>query len=297
MIVLIIPATEIWKRRNRRPRTAAGAPAPNNPRDEYNRKLRRYMDRYLAPTTAEVLQRYADGATIDEIAAILDHLQVNTSDKLAEVALRDLQVWFSDIDGYSKKRFEDSIRRAMGVDAKSILNPVLADKMRKSAISENVALIRGLTREHYKDVMGAILTDYRGDGFTDGSKSLAGRIQAVTGMTKDRASFIARDQTAKLNSILAEAHQTEAGITHYVWRTAGDRRVVGTPGGLYPKWNEAHGNHYARDGKIYSWKNPPADGPPGQAIGCRCIAAPVINPAEIKAMDLRTEPEKYRKAG
>lgn len=287
-LVIAAPASGGGRRRNNRPKTAAGAPAPNNPRDEYNRKLRRYIDKYLGPTAQQVMQSYAEGATVDEIAAIVDQLQVQTANKLTEIALKDLQVWFFDIDGYSKKRFEDSIRRAMGVDAKSILDPVLADELRRATISENVALIRSVPREFYGDVMSAIVADYRGDGFPDGSKSLAGRIQNLTNITKERASFIARDQTAKLNSVLAEARQTDAGVTHYVWRTAGDRRVVGTPGGLYPEPTKRHGNHYMLEGKVFSWKNPPKEGAPGpgRQINCRCIAAPVLDPSRVKVVQL-----------
>jgi SPP1 gp7 family putative phage head morphogenesis protein len=295
-LVLAAPAFGGGRRRNNRPRTAAGTPAPNNPRDEYDRRLRRYVAQYLGPTAQEIMRSYAEGATMDEIAAILDRLQVETADTLTEIALKDLQGWFIGIDGYNKKRFEDSIRRTMGIDAKSILDPVLADETRRAAISENVALIRGMTREFHGDIMSAIVADYRGDGFPDGSKSLAGRIRNLTDMTKERASFIARDQTAKLNSVLAEARQTDAGITHYEWRTAGDRRVVGTPGGPW-KPSKQHGNHYERDGKIFSWKKPPVDGPPGISPGCRCIAAPVIDPRELRMVDLTTGTVRYRETG
>jgi uncharacterized protein with gpF-like domain len=296
-LVIANPASGGGRRRNNRPRTAAGTPAPNNPRDDYDRRLRRYVAQYLGPTAQKVTLFYAQGATVDEIAAILDRLQVETADTLSEIALKDLQGWFTDIDGYNKKRFEDSIRRTMGIDAKSILDPVLADETRREAISENVALIRGMTRKFHGDIMDAIVTDYRGDAFPDDSKSLAGRIQNLTGMAKERASFIARDQTAKLNSILAEARQIDAGVTHYEWRTTGDMRVVGKPGGLYPKGSLAHNNHYERNGKIFSWKKPPLDGHPGQAIGCRCIAAPILNPAELRMVDLTTETVRYRETG
>lgn len=307
-LVIAAPASGGGRRRNNRPKTAAGAPAPNNPRDEYERRLRRYINQYLGPTAQQVVQSYTEGATVDEIAAILDRLQVETADKLTEIALKDLQVWFFDIDGYSKKRFEESIKRAMGIDARSILDPVLANETRQAAITENIALIRSMPDEYYFGTVGkdgkrrrdgiihAVLDDYAGVGFPDGSKSLAGRIQNLTGIAKERASFIARDQTAKLNGVLAEARHTDAGVTHYVWRTAGDRRVVGTPGGLYPNGSRLHGNHYERNGKIYSWKKPPVDGPPGQAIGCRCIAAPILNPAELRYVDLESGAVRYRSA-
>ena len=295
-LVLVAPSFGGGRRRNNRPRTAAGTPAPNNSRNEYDSRIRRYVSQYLGPTAQDVMQSYIAGATVDEVAAILDRLQVETADKLTEIALKDLQVWFFDIDGYNKKRFEESIRRALGVDAKSILAPMLATETRQAVIAENMALIRSMPREYYGDVMKAIIADYRGDGFPDGSKSLAGRIQNIGNITKERASFIARDQTAKLNSILAEARQTDAGVTHYVWRTSGDRRVVGAPGGPW-KPSKLHGNHYERDGKVFSWKKPPVDGPPGQAIGCRCFAAPILNPAELRMVDLTTGTARYRETG
>lgn len=286
-LVIAAPASGGGRRRTNRPVTAAGAPLPNNPRDDYDRRLRRYITQYLGPTAQDVMQSYIDGATVDEVAAILDRLQVETADTLTDIALRDLQSWFFNIDGYSKARFENSIKRAMGIDARSILDPVLANETRQAAISENVALIRGMSREFYGDVMQAVIADYRGDGFPDGSKSLAGRIQNLGNMTKERASFIARDQTAKLNSVLAEARQTDAGIETYTWRTAGDRRVVGAPGGPW-KPSKQHGNHWDRDGKVYSWKNPPPDGHPGQPIGCRCFAAANIVPNRLRVVNFDT---------
>lgn len=295
-LVIAAPASGGGRRRNNRPKTAAGAPAPNNPRDEYDKRLRGYINKYLGPTAQQVMRSYTEGATVDEIAAILDRLQVETADKLTEIALRDLQVWFFDIDGYSKKRFEASVRRTMGIDAKSVLDPILAREVKQAAIAENVALIRSIPREFYGDVMSAIVTDYRGDGFPDGSKSLAGRIQNLGNITKERASFIARDQTAKLNGLLARTRQEDAGIDIFQWRTAGDQRVVGKPGGLYPNATPQHGNHYARNGLYYAWDGRerqvngvkvhgrPDDGFPGAPINCRCFAAPVIDPSKIKAV-------------
>lgn len=295
-LVITSPASGGGRRRNNKPKTAAGAPTPNNPRHEYDNRLRRYITRYLAPTAQQVLRSYTEGATVDEVAAILDRLQVETANKLTEIVLKDLQVWFFDIDGYSKKRFEDSIRRSMGVDARSILDPVLERKVKNAAITENVALIRNMPREFYGDVMQAILSDYRGDGFPDGSKSLAGRIQNLGNITKERASTIARDQTAKLNSVLAQTRQEDAGVEYFQWRTAGDRRVVGAPGGPW-KPSKQHGNHYERDGKYFAWDGKarklangvvinamPDDGPPGTAIQCRCFAAPVLDPGRMKVV-------------
>ena len=58
--------------------------------------------------------------------------------------------------------------------------------------------------------------------------------------------------------------QKEAGVTEYIWQTAGDERV--------------RPNHRSKDGKKFKWSNPPADtGHPGQDYQCRCVAEPVLD--------------------
>ncbi len=46
--------------------------------------------------------------------------------------------------------------------------------------------------------------------------------------------------------------------THYLWRTQGDDKV--------------RPSHAAREDRAFRWDEPPADGPPGTAYGCRCRA-------------------------
>lgn len=48
--------------------------------------------------------------------------------------------------------------------------------------------------------------------------------------------------------------------SHYIWRTRGDEKVRAA--------------HYANDGKIFAWDNPPDTGHPGEDYGCRCWAEP-----------------------
>ena len=90
---------------------------------------------------------------------------------------------------------------------------------------------------------------------------------------KNNAERIAVDQVGKLNSKLTENRQVDLGINKYIWRNMQDRRVRGNPIGLYP--NSKY-NHWSREGKMYSWDSPPADGHPGYPIRCRCFAEPVF---------------------
>ena len=107
------------------------------------------------------------------------------------------------------------------------------------------------------------------------------------GITQRHARLIARDQIGKLNGQVTQTTQRLAGVTEYVWVTADDERVRGTPGGRYPK---AKPSHFALDGTRHRWDHPPVSGPgtqrrnPGEPVMCRCHAEPVL-PDDIMADD------------
>lgn len=76
-------------------------------------------------------------------------------------------------------------------------------------------------------------------------------------------SIIAR-YAERLNGFL----QTEAlRVTEYIWRSRDDARV--------------RPEHAQYDDHVFSWSNPPKDGPPGEAWNCRCTAEPIIDVPHI----------------
>lgn len=92
---------------------------------------------------------------------------------------------------------------------------------------------------------------------------LADYIENQARIESNRAVLIASDQVGKLNGRLMRYEQQRAGITHYRWETMQDSRVRPA--------------HRERQGEIFSWDEPPADGHPGEAIRCRCVADPVFD--------------------
>lgn len=129
-------------------------------------------------------------------------------------------------------------------------------------------------------------------------EELAKKLQEALSVPPSRARLIARDQMAKWNGSLTLRRFAGLGIDRYRWRTARDRRVVGTPGGAYPEASDPskHGDHFAREGRIFLVGRVPLvevmadgkqttrpemnDGPPGHGIQCRCWAEPVIDELE-----------------
>ena len=99
--------------------------------------------------------------------------------------------------------------------------------------------------------------------------------------------MVLSDKTHKMNLAIDKAIATENNAFACIWHTQEDKRVVGNPSGLYPKVTneQAHGNHYKRNNKVFILKNSwaykqklvtgdlyedLADGGVEKAYNCRC---------------------------
>jgi SPP1 gp7 family putative phage head morphogenesis protein len=128
---------------------------------------------------------------------------------------------------------------------------------------DNVALVKTML-DSEKSKLEQLLADGAGRRY----ESLAKDIEARFGITTRHAELIARDQTLKLNANITRQRMVDAGITTYVWTTAGDERV-----------RELHDD---LDGETFDFDDPPVtneDGDtnnPGEDYQCRCVAFPVV---------------------
>lgn len=151
-------------------------------------------------------------------------------------------------------------KMALGIDIGPTLASLPLKTELEAAIIANTNLIKSLPTTYMAQLRPLIL-----DGVQRGQRFevLQKEILARNNVAESRAKLIARDQTAKLNSALTEARQTQLGITHYEWQTSGDERV--------------RTSHEQNDGKRFAWNDPPATGHPGQDFQCRCVAIPVFD--------------------
>ncbi len=206
--------------------------------------------------------------------------QIAKSQAIFDMAAKNLpNKTFSALSDQTKAQAEGMIKKALGVDFAMITDNPEVGQALNTATMQNAQLITNMSTEHWTRVTQIVTDNYAGR--LDGS--LLSNLIDATGITKRRAKLIARDQTAKFASDLNRIRQQNVGIESYIWRTSKDARVVGTPGGLYPKGSRAHENHYAREGKEFRWDDPPSDGNPGIPINCRCTAQPVINLDKLDA--------------
>lgn len=129
-------------------------------------------------------------------------------------------------------------------------------------------------------------------------KDLIESIEVEYGVTQNKAKFLARQETSLFLAEVRDERYIDAGLEWYKWSTSNDIKVVGNPGGLYPKPTEGHGNHWMMQGKVCQLKNPTlyadsvddakkgkwksklnigAGGKhPGQEFGCRCTSIPLV---------------------
>lgn len=117
-----------------------------------------------------------------------------------------------------------------------------------------------------------------------------------------RVKFILKDQTNKLignmDNIIAEKYDAIC----FQWKTRNNNRVVGRPGGLYPKPTnpQMHGDHWGRRDKYFYYPNNEfvkkgylnlskfvsasdeiEDGLPSMPIGCRCYAKNIYELSDV----------------
>lgn len=167
---------------------------------------------------------------------------------------------------FNSREWREIMKSAIGIDIFTP-EPWLRDELR-SWSREAAGLITTLEDEAVKQV--ALWTNR---GIRQGWRweDIATNIEAKFDVSRSRARFIARDQTAKLNGELTQRRQTQTGVTHYFWRDSRDERVRGNPGGKYPN---ARPSHWDRNGERFAWANPPEGGHPGRDYNCRCTAEP-----------------------
>jgi SPP1 gp7 family putative phage head morphogenesis protein len=99
--------------------------------------------------------------------------------------------------------------------------------------------------------------------------------EATEKWLRNRATLIARTETARAQSVLVQARSKHIGAELYYWQTAEDWKVRESHARLQ-KARTPYGLG------IYKWDEPPLSDPPdyhshpGQIFNCRCVALPII---------------------
>lgn len=201
------------------------------------------------------------------------------AEETARVVLRstrDLDHWTARVEQWTRVRMLETLKAGLGKDAGLILFPEDVKHEIAASLQGNLALIRDLDRDARKRLEQVI---WQGVLKNHSLSEIEAALSQQFGIVGGRAKVIARDQTHKLTADLVRLRHQQMGIVEYAWHTREDDRVRGNPAGLYPK---ARPSHWAREGKIFRYNQPPEDGNPGEPILCRCVARGVIRPQREK---------------
>lgn len=220
------------------------------------------LDRITAQARAEL--GHKDSARTDDypedITRILNGIKFTFyqkfTDKVFEKYATDAA---RGADEQAGEGLSKALKRVVGIDLKNVFPDSATKNQFKSFIAENVSLIKSIPEQYFGQIEQIVR---RGAAAGDRAQKTAEKIRARYSVTKNRAKLIARDQANKLYGTITQIRQTSMGVEKYEWSTSLDERV--------------RPSHAAREGKVFSWDDPPEDGHPGQPINCRCTAIPVF---------------------
>jgi len=265
------------------------------------RTLKKSMDKLwkevLLPASEEIRDMIKRKAPASDIAELMDRVLRKAEFEYGLASDEFITEWQLSVDRQTRTEMLKGLQESLGVDMTAFYDtPEIKDVLESSTL-EMSQLIKTIPNDYLSDVARAVNDNFTGRPLPE-NRTLLQQVQHLGKVTKNRSKVIARDQTKKLSSALNRHRQESIGVEMYIWRTVKDERVVGKPGGRYPKGNKAHGNHWMMDGKycrwddptVYStdkgktWKKRKSDMPknnPGDDILCRCHAEPVIDIQQI----------------
>lgn len=262
--------------RRRRPRRRGRLPAmrqPDGVRAEYARTLNavvrelEHLVRAELGDLEELVWRNqlgrndaADGTRLDDVwDDIGDKLRrlrnaaarIFDDSRIKALAFRIGQA----VSSHNKAEVVRQIGSAITIDVFGAEEPVR--RQLAVFVADNVRLIKSIPEQALTQVEGVVLSGVRRGAR---ASEIASGIKERFGVTRSRATLIARDQVGKFNGELTQLRHQEAGIDEYIWRTSKDERV--------------RKEHKDRDGEHFKWSAPPPDGHPGEPVQCRCTAEP-----------------------
>jgi SPP1 gp7 family putative phage head morphogenesis protein len=245
---------------------------PDAQRMFYFAQLRPFLARMHALVTSELLpvleELYPDARTDavedERIRAALDRITSQFAKEMPPRRLRALtEEVFQRTSAFQRAQLLAQIKEATGFDP--LLTDAGLEQLARAFIKENVDLIRTVPERYFEGIGKTVEEGVRAGRR---AKDLAADLEERYGVAESQALLIANDQIGKAFGDLNRTRMEELGVEQFVWRTAGDNRV--------------RDSHDELDGQVFSWDDPPTDSQtgeqvlPGEAINCRCVAAPVV---------------------
>lgn len=187
----------------------------------------------------------------------------------AVVTLRlRLERWARRLEAAHRAKWRGAVLAATGIDLDTLIGPNDARLTIEAVIERNVALISSVSDQARARIADAV---FRGFRERKAAADVAKELREAVDMGRARARRIAADQTVKLARSLDQERRREAGINTWEWIHSHK---------LHPR-----PEHVARNGKVYSDDDPPAD-MPGELPFCGCTSRAVLDVDAMIAAEL-----------
>lgn len=218
--------------------------------------IKKYYDDLKSAKEKKVLLK--DAGELSNVMEILKLIEALTFGVFTESRMLDAANRFvKDLDLFSMKQF-NSQARLHGIDLLQT-DDTIKDYVTAS-IKKNVGYIKSIATQQHDKIETIIF-----EGMKSGQSiaSIRSGIEEVGKVSRNKAQFIAVDQSGKMFGELNKMRHEAAGVEEFVWLTAGDERV-----------RPEHRNY---SGRKFNYK----DGANGKFPGssdyrCRCVAQPVF---------------------
>ena len=178
-------------------------------------------------------------------------------------ASKDIAAVFATQSREAAERSMKKILADVGFSVPFTQTPAMKDAF-DSVLSSNVALIKSIPSQQFEKIEGAIMRSVQSGRDL---KSLQTELLGLGDISKNRAAFIARDQSNKATAVMSKARRLSLGLTKAKWMHSG--------GGVHPR-----PSHVAANGKEYDVaQGCLIDGEyimPGELPNCRCQSRAII---------------------
>ena len=222
-----------------------------------------YLDvvKHWRDVSARVLAAYDPPALTQdsppEIEAALTTGQAQANALILALTPR-VRRWTDLISAWHARKWAANVQAATGVAIAAFLAAApIADDLATS-LAWNVSLIKNVSDQTRDRIANIVWSGFRS---RTSVRDVARQLNEAIALGTKRSRSIASDQAVKLSAALDRSRMLEAGITDWIWRSS--HKVNFRP------------EHLARDGKEYSWKNPPEDSP-GELPYCGCRAVSLL---------------------
>lgn len=169
-----------------------------------------------------------------------------------------LRDWAVRVERFHAGKWRGNVLSASGVDLQTMIGPEDVAETLDALIGRNVGLVKDVSAQARGRIGDSV---FRGLTERRAARDVAREIREATDMARDRALRIASDQLTKATSALDGERMRQAGIEKWKWVHSQK---------LHPRQD-----HVARNGRIYSFSDPPPE-MPGQLPYCGCRKLAIV---------------------